>query len=82
MLNAVLRCAVSQELYLNRQQRPDTLRPACSEETAFGVGFSSVDRGGQKTFDFSHDTRNFFLIREGNHEELITLVEADDPISE
>src|SRR4051812_14950694 len=37
---------------------------------------------GQKPLDFAHDARDLFLVRKGDHEELVPLLETDQAVAE
>ena len=37
--------------------------------------------GGEEALDFADDASDFFLVGEGNHEELVALVETDHAVS-
>src|ERR1043165_1055108 len=39
-------------------------------------------RGRQQSLNFPHHAIHLFLIRQGNHEEFVALVEADDAVGE
>ena len=45
--------------------------------------YTSTHRGcGEEAFDFADDADDFFLVREGDHEEFIALVETNYAVRE